>query len=99
MTVAPSLINKNLDAELIESEGPGILLWLIEGCIAWQREGLEPPKAVTEATDSYFTAQDTIGRWKEDCCVADAQGWEGTTPLFQSWKVWTEANSGSRKST
>jgi hypothetical protein len=32
------------------AEAPGILAWLLEGCRAWQRDGLGLPQAVQEAT-------------------------------------------------
>ena len=38
----------HLDAKL-ESEWPGILSWMIQGCLEWQAKGLVPPRAVTEA--------------------------------------------------
>jgi putative DNA primase/helicase len=92
VTIGPDKVNKNLAAELIESEGPGILLWMIQGCVAWQREGtIEKPAAVTEATDSYFNSQDLLGEWTNDCCERDPHGWTGTTELFQSWRMWAEA--------
>ena len=41
--------DKTLDEDLIK-EAPGVLNWLIEGCIDWQEQGLNPPKAVLDAT-------------------------------------------------
>ena len=35
-----------------KAEWPGILQWMIEGCLAWQRDGLSPPAIVRDATDS-----------------------------------------------
>jgi len=91
VTVDDSQVNKDLADELVEQEGPGILLWMIQGCVKWQREGLNAPEAVKVATESYFTSQDTMGEWLRDCCEKDTNGWVGTTPLFQSWKIWAEA--------
>ena len=36
------------------TEAPAILRWCIDGCLAWQRVGLQPPAIVTEATAAYF---------------------------------------------
>ena len=33
------------------------------GCLAWQREGLRPPAAVTVATKSYRDEMDLVGRF------------------------------------
>jgi putative DNA primase/helicase len=37
--------------EKLKAQWPGILRWMIEGCLAWQREGLNPPPVVTGATE------------------------------------------------
>jgi putative DNA primase/helicase len=34
---------------LHEAELPAILRWMIEGCLAWQEQGLNPPAEVVEA--------------------------------------------------
>jgi putative DNA primase/helicase len=90
VTIPDDQINKNLAAELKEEEAVGILNWMIEGCMEWQKIGMCPPQAVTEATDSYLEGQDTIGAWIEDSCDKDAQAFESTTDLFDSWKPWAE---------
>ena len=54
--------NKNLFEEL-KAEAPGVLAWMVQGCLEWQRIGLAPPKAVTEATEEYMEAEDTIATW------------------------------------
>jgi putative DNA primase/helicase len=41
----------------LQAEWPGILDWMIEGCLAWQRDGLSPPAAVRCATDAYLRAR------------------------------------------
>ena len=44
----------------LEDEWPGVLQWMIDGCLDWQERGLAPPEAVTKATDEYFMAQDSF---------------------------------------
>jgi putative DNA primase/helicase len=88
--IAPQHVNENLVNELVAKEGPGILLWMVQGCVDWQRDGLKPPDAVKVSTASYFESQDTLGRWKDDCCETGV--WAGTTELYESWKQWSEAN-------
>jgi P4 family phage/plasmid primase-like protien len=86
--IPPEKKNKNLTDEL-KAEWPGILAWAIEGCLEWQRlGGLAPPKAVTDSTESYLESEDVLGEWLNDCCIRDANAWEGTTALFNSWKGW-----------
>jgi putative DNA primase/helicase len=83
----PRLANK------LKREWPGILKWMIEGCVDWQKRGLDPPKAVAAATDDYFSAQDSFAQRIEDCCERDPNAWTRTTALFASWKLWCERAS------
>jgi P4 family phage/plasmid primase-like protien len=91
------------DAELPEklmAEWPGILKWMIAGCLEWQRIGLAAPQAVTAATNEYFSAEDAIGLWLAECCELGANLTESSSALFSSWSQWTnKANefTGSQK--
>ena len=82
------------DADLagkLKDEWPGILQWMVEGTIAWQRDGLAAPATVTNATEAYLEGEDAIALWLDECTVPDANAWENSSDLFQSWKVWSEA--------
>jgi putative DNA primase/helicase len=48
--------------EKLKAEWPAILGWMMQGCLAWQREGLAPPGAVRAATDEFSTRRQ-LGRW------------------------------------
>ena len=81
------------DPELLEklkTERPGILHWMIEGCLQWQRHGLAPPTVVTAATAAYLEAEDAIAAWIADCCEIDPNHWEGRNDLFASWSAWAQ---------
>jgi putative DNA primase/helicase len=87
--------------EKLRPEWPGILQWVIDGCLQWQREGLNPPNAVREATDAYLAQEDSFSQWVEDCCVVGRNRWGIGQRLWQSWKTWAEVNNepaGTRKS-
>ena len=81
--------------EKLKAEWCGILQWMIDGCLDWQKRGLAPPKAVTKATDDYFKDQDSLSIWIDECCERDPNAWTRTTALFASWKTWAE-KSGVR---
>jgi putative DNA primase/helicase len=86
--------------EKLRAERGGILQWMIEGCLSWQREGLNAPAVVRAATTDYLAAEDTLGRWLEECCVSDNRCSSSASALFGSWKRWCEQNgeqSGSQK--
>lgn len=76
--------------EKLKAEWPGILNWMIEGCLAWQRDGLCPPDAVKSATAAYLEAEDALAAWIEDAGEADPDAWESTQVLYRSWKSWAE---------
>jgi putative DNA primase/helicase len=51
--------------EKLRAEYPGILTWCVQGCLDWQRRGLDPPQEVIQATQEYESAEDRIGRFIE----------------------------------
>ena len=88
--------------ERLRAEWPGILSWLIAGCLDWQRHGLIRPKIVTLATDSYFAEQDIFGQWVAECCESGPRLADSVDRLWESWRTYAVINGeepGSRKKT
>src|SRR5437868_14123023 len=86
--------------DILRREWPGILAWMIEGCLAWQQDGLNPPSVVRDATDVYLGEEDTIAQWIEECCVIGECQWGIGARLWASWQKWCATNNerpGSRK--
>lgn len=54
--------DKTLAAQLA-AEAEGILVWLVQGALMYQHEGLTPPAEVVALTRDYVQEQDTLGRW------------------------------------
>jgi putative DNA primase/helicase len=79
--------------EKLKIEYPGILSWIIQGCLAWQREGLNPPACVREATQEYFTDEDAQGSWIRECCVLGAQHMASSTALYLSCAPQSDAST------
>jgi putative DNA primase/helicase len=90
LTLTPDKRDQGLQEKLL-AERDGILAWALQGCLAWQREGLRPPPCVTAATDEYFEAEDALGRWLEEACVLQPGACALTAALFGDWKKWAEA--------
>lgn len=84
-TVRPPVVNTQLFDQL-KQEWPAILGWMIDGCLAWQREGLNPPPAVLEATKTYFEEEDPLGRWLGERCQAGEDTPIGS--LFSDYEAW-----------
>jgi putative DNA primase/helicase len=89
--------------EKLKAEWPGILRWMIDGCLAWQAGGLIRPESVREATAAYFLGQDLFGQWLEDECDVEPGNTyksEASADLFTSWQTYASKAGeppGSRK--
>jgi putative DNA primase/helicase len=91
VTIPPERRDGRLTEKLL-AERDGILAWAVAGCLAWQREGLNPPACVQDATQEYFESEDALGRWLDERCVRTANAKSLTSELFTDWKQWAEAS-------
>lgn len=88
----PQAPDRQLEQKL-RAEWPAILAWAIEGASDWLNNGLVRPAVVAEATNEYFTEQDSVRQWVEECCDTGGRGLCATTAaLFASWSVYAMAN-------
>jgi putative DNA primase/helicase len=87
----PSAPDRRLEMKL-RAEWPGILRWMIEGGLDWQRHGLVRPQAVLDATAEYFSEQDSVRQWIEDCCDTGRNVSDTAANLFKSWTDYALAN-------
>jgi putative DNA primase/helicase len=78
--------------EKLKPEHPGILQWMITGCLEWQRIGLQPPAAVVDATAEYFAGEDLIGRWLAERCEQREEALTPTGVLFEDYREWCGEN-------
>ena len=67
VTIPPVEQDKTLAGRLLR-ELPGILNWATQGCVAWQRDGLQAPNAVVSATNAYREESDALGEWISERC-------------------------------
>lgn len=80
----PEVRDPDLSGRL-RREWPGILAWLIQGCLDWQKNGLTYPAVVTQATNEYFEQEDVFGQWLEDCCDVGPRFVDTVESLWNSW--------------
>lgn len=76
----------------LKAEWPGILRWMINGCLEWQCHGLNPPETVTHATADYFEEQDLVMQWIEESCNQGVTQSDTMSALFRSWTDYALAN-------
>jgi putative DNA primase/helicase len=79
--------------EKLKEEGGGILNWMIEGCLEWQRTMLRPPARVKLHTADYLDSEDRIGRFLEDNVIIDPVQRIKSTLLYSRYKYWAEHGS------
>ena len=82
--------DKELPARL-RQESPGILAWMVEGCMEWQRLGLDLPDEVRAATKQYRDSQDLVGSFLAERCVTGADHSIKASQLYAAFKLWCEA--------
>ncbi len=79
--------DNDLPAKL-RAEGPGILNWIIEGALAWQRDGLPHVAAVEVARDDWRVSQDVIGQWAAGALVAHPDGRLKARDAYHAFCAW-----------
>jgi putative DNA primase/helicase len=83
-------IDKNLTYKL-QKEASGILSWAIEGCLLWQKEGLESPESMLEALDDYAEDNDPIAEWMHSNLIKSDND-EYLMDLYDDYLLWCEKN-------
>lgn len=68
VTIPEEKWDTNLGAKL-SAERAGILNWMVEGCLAWQRDGLQEPPEVRAAVEEYRQDTDVLAPFVEACCL------------------------------
>jgi putative DNA primase/helicase len=72
------------------SEAPGILAWLVRGCLVWQARGLDAPAAVAEATAQYRADCDPLGRFLDEACELIPTAEVRASELFRHYAEWAD---------
>lgn len=80
------LRDRTLPARL-EAELPGILAWLVRGCLLWQSAGIAPPQSVLAATEDYKRDEDHLQDFVEECL--DAAGPEDRVSASDVYDLYT----------
>ena len=82
----PKLMNK------LRHEYPGILAWLVRGCLDWQRSGLTEPTEVLYATESYREESGGIAAFLREHCEFGSDLWCPAAALLESYQHWCREN-------
>lgn len=74
----------------LTAELPGILTWAVQGCLAWQQEGLQAPTAVKSATEGYRQEMDVLAAFLSECCVTQPHCQVRASDLYAAYLKWCE---------
>ncbi len=89
----PSVLGAECDPHFrdrLRHEYPGILRWLVDGCLAWQRDGLMPPADVFAATESYRREMDVVDRFVSERCIEEPTAKVAAGMLYTVYKAWSD---------
>jgi len=76
----------------LRAEWPAILKWAVQGCLDWQQRGLGEPKSVSEATNSYRSAEDILGSFLDGWCLIGPSYQVKSSALYAKYKQWAESS-------
>lgn len=93
VTIPPEKRDGNLDVKL-RAELPGILAWAVQGCLDWQKNGLQTPDEVKAATNEYRSEMDVLQGFIDDCIerAVSPDIKLSAGQLYTAYKNWCEAN-------
>ena len=74
----------------LQAEAPGILVKLVQGCLAWQESGLTPPAKVTMATNEYREEMDVLSEYMEERCIIGKHKTVSKKQLYMDYVEWCE---------
>lgn len=91
-----SLKEDEVDKKLIfklREEKDEILNWLVEGCLLWQKEGLQMPQCLKDSLYNYKTDMDLVQRWLNEYCDFGIDCAESSTDLFKRFSQYCKENN------
>ena len=94
VNIPKNKVDKNLKYKL-RDEFPQILAWVVQGCIKWQKEGIEEPDKVKIAVKEYQQEMDLIAGFMEQCLEIDYDCEEKlmASDLFMIYSKWAKQNN------
>jgi putative DNA primase/helicase len=94
VTISPEKQDKKL-LEKLKSEWPGVLNWMVAGCLDWQKNGLITPAGVIEATSEYKEEQDVLADFFRECVAVEPSAMTSVAELYQAYNSFCDSNGES----
>ncbi len=77
----------------LRTELPGVLAWMVAGCLAWQRDGLGEPERVVAATADYRAEMDALAGFIDEECIVHPAAWCTFADLYGAYTRWCEESN------
>jgi putative DNA primase/helicase len=90
-TVPKERRDLNLREKLWE-ERAGILAWMVDGCMAYRKEGLGSPPAVANAVSEYRDGEDTLGDFVRVMTIVSSGDSVTGLKLYEAYERWAKTN-------
>lgn len=84
-------VDKDL-SEKLKKEAEGILAWMVRGCLAYQREGLNPPQKIKDAVNDYRNEEDDLPEFIEECCELGPDFRVSAEVIYEAYCRWAKTS-------
>lgn len=74
----------------LAAEHPGILRWMVAGCLEWQANGLGTPPEVEQQTAEYRADEDVIGQFLAERVEVGNAGYAEFKDVYAAYRAWSE---------
>lgn len=91
VVIPPDEQDRELADKIKTSEAAGVLRWIVQGALQWQKQGLNPPKVIRDQTKAYRDAEDVIGRFIEERCIKHELAKVKAGVLYEAFKDWCQS--------
>lgn len=81
-------------ARKLRAELPGILAWMVQGCLDWQRQGLGSCGAMDHAGAAYRQREDRVALFLDECCEIDSAARVENGALRDAYHAWEKDRGG-----
>jgi putative DNA primase/helicase len=85
-------VNQYFYEQVIEPELPGILAWLVAGCLDWQRHGLGLPQAVDAERAEYRKESNVVQTFLEDHVTPQRGVFLASGDVYEAYIGWCSRN-------
>lgn len=97
VTIPEGQQDKRLASRLQEEAG-AILRWMVDGCLAYQREGLQEPRKVMAATREYQDESDAFAQWFDERVQIEPGARVRARVFWDSFSAWCDRSGLERSS-